>query len=439
MELDRSHDPERRSWVASARILGTDRPLQNLPLCAFRAAGTDTPTSIGVGIGDEVLDVGAAVHEGLLRLETATAAACRQPTLDEVMALDAGARRELRLAVSDLLAEGVSPAIRERAPARLFPIRECVLSLPCTIGDYTDFYASIFHATNLGRQLRPESPLLPNYRWMPIAYHGRASSIVASGTPVVRPRGQTRPEADSPPVFGPTRRLDYEVELGFYVGPGNPRGEPIPMGRAAEHLVGACLLNDWSARDIQAWEYQPLGPFLGKSFATTVSPWVVTMEALAPFRVPARAGRPDDPPPLPHLDDPSDRAQGGLDIVLEVAISTRRMREARLPAHPLARVRTADLYWTPAQMVAHHTSNGCNLRAGDLLGSGTVSNAPALAVGSLTELTEGGGRPVELPGRESRKFLEDGDEVVIRGWCEREGSVPIGFGECRGLVAAAPA
>src|SRR5487761_1694770 len=326
MELDRSHDPERRSWVASARILGTDRPLQNLPLCAFRAAGTDTPTSIGVGIGDEVLDVGAAVHEGLLRLETATAAACRQPTLDEVMALDAGARRELRLAVSDLLAEGVSPAIRERAPARLFPIRECVLSLPCTIGDYTDFYASIFHATNLGRQLRPESPLLPNYRWMPIAYHGRASSIVASGTPVVRPRGQTRPEADSPPVFGPTRRLDYEVELGFYVGPGNPRGEQIHMGRAAEHLVGACLLNDWSARDIQAWEYQPLGPFLGKSFATTVSPWVVTMEALAPFRVPARAGRPEDPIPLPHLHDPSDQAEGGVDVVLEVAITTVQMR-----------------------------------------------------------------------------------------------------------------
>jgi len=420
--------------VESANLPGADRPLQNLPFCRFRPAGM-AADALGVGIGDRILDLGRAVRAGALRLEPGIAAACLQTTLNAVMGLAPEQRSELRLALGDLLADTAPAPDRDLAAGCLVPLAETELLLPAAVGDYTDFYTSIEHATNLGRQLRPENPLLPNYRWVPIGYHGRASSLVVSGTPVVRPSGQRPPvDRESPPEFGPTRRLDYEVELGWWVGPGNPLGEPVPVGDAPAHLAGVSLLNDWSARDLQAWEYQPLGPFLGKSFATLVSPWAVSIEALDPFRHPARPRLHGEPAPLPYLSDPDDQAQGGFDITLQVSILTLRMRESGLPAHALARVMAARLYWTPAQLVAHHTSNGCNLRPGDLLGSGTISNGADASVGSLSELTDGGRQPVTLPSGETRSFLEDGDEVVISGWCQREGFVGLGFGECRGRI-----
>jgi fumarylacetoacetase len=308
------------------------------------------------------------------------------------------------------------------------------MALPAEIGDYTDFYASVHHATNVGRMFRPDNPLLPNYKWVPIGYHGRASSVVVSGTPVRRPSGQLKDDGADAPSFAPTRRLDYEVELGCYVGPGNALGEPVPIGAAADQLFGFCLLNDWSARDLQAWEYQPLGPFLAKNFASTVSPWVVTSAALAPFRAPVAARAEGDPAPLPYLADPEDAAAGGVGVELEVLLLTEAMRAGGYPPYRLSRSDALDLYWTPAQLVAHHASNGCNLRPGDLLGSGTVSGPEDGARGCLLELTWRGSRPVTLPGGETRRFLEDGDEVILRGMCRRPGAVPIGFGECRGRI-----
>lgn len=314
--------------------------------------------------------------------------------------------------------------------------------LPAAVGDYTDFYASIFHATNVGKVFRPDNPLLPNYKYIPIGYHGRASSLVATGTPVRRPFGQTRDGEGNPgnaPKFGPTKALDYEVELGFFVGVGNLLGETIPIGEAEEHIFGICLVNDWSARDIQAWEYQPLGPFLGKSFATSLSPWVVTMEALAPFRTAAFARAEGDPAPLPYLFSQGDREQGGLDLWLEVSLLSVRMREAGMAPVVLGRSNFRDMYWTMAQMLTHHASNGCNLRAGDLLASGTVSGADQTARGCLLELTSRGKDPVTLPTGEQRKFLEDGDEIILRGFCERDGFRRIGLGTCRGTILPASA
>jgi fumarylacetoacetase len=352
------------------------------------------------------------------------------------MALEAEERTELRRAISRILAadETGRPRNPEAGPQLLVPMRDVTMLLPAEIGDYTDFYASVFHASNVGALFRPDNPLLPNYKWVPIGYHGRASSIVPCGTPVRRPQGQIRPDPSAPPQFGPSRRLDYEVELGLFVGPGNPLGEPIPIGRAEREIVGVCLVNDWSARDVQAWEYQPLGPFLAKNFATTVSPWVVTLEALAPFRTAPRARPTDDPAPLPYLDDPQDRATGAFDITLEVWLSSAAMRGRHTAPMLLSRSRAADLYWTPAQLIAHHTSGGCNLRPGDLLASGTVSGPTPDSLGCLLELTRGGKQPLELPGGEKRMFLEDGDEIALRGWAERDGAVRIGLGECTGRV-----
>lgn len=391
-----------RSWVESANTPDTDFPIQNLPYGVFLHPQSNAPR-IGVAIGDRILDL------------TGLDPVFDHSTLNPLMALVPAQRAALRERITGLLTRG--------APQRpLLPMAECQMLLPAQIGDYTDFYASIHHATNVGKLFRPDNPLLPNYKHVPIAYHGRASSIVPSGTPILRPTGQT-------PQFGPTRRLDYELELGFFIAQENPLGSPIPISQAHDHIFGFCLVNDWSARDIQAWEYQPLGPFLGKSFATTISPWVVTNEALAPFRIPPQPRPPGDPAPLPYLTDPDDFA---LDLTLEVFLKTG--------STPLVRLSTGnfrDMHWTVAQMVAHHTSNGCNLRPGDLLASGTISGPEPESGGCLLELTTGGSEPIQLPNGESRRFLEDGDEIVFRCRAQREGYASIGFGECRGTILPA--
>jgi fumarylacetoacetase len=344
--------------------------------------------------------------------------------------------RRLRAVLSAALRADTPEGERARAHGELLvAMRDVEPTLPARVGDYTDFYASIHHATNVGSMFRPDNPLLPNYKWVPIGYHGRASSIVASGTTVRRPAGQTRDDPASPPSYAPSRRLDYELEIGAVVSAGNPLGEPIPIGDAERHVAGLCLVNDWSARDIQTWEYQPLGPFLAKSFATTVSPWIVTLDALAPFRVPAAERAAGDPAPLPYLDDPEDRARGGFGITLEVLLTTRRMRDDGHAPFLVSRGNFATMYWTVAQLVAHHSSNGCNLLPGDLIASGTVSGPEKESRGCLLERTWRGSDPLLLPTGERRQFLEDDDEVVMRAWCARDGHRRIGFGECRGRVS----
>ncbi|HEU4587282.1 MAG TPA: fumarylacetoacetase [Gemmatimonadales bacterium] len=435
--LDATHDPSRRSWVRSANG-HPDFPIQNLPFGIFRRRGTTENPRAGVAIGDQVLDLERCVFHAALTGEAEEVARYGiAPQLNDLMAQGPAAHTELRRALSDLLTADASgrPTHPHADESLLVPMADAELFVPAAIGDYTDFYASVYHATNVGSMFRPDNPLLPNYKWVPIGYHGRASSIVLSGTPVRRPAGQTREDPSKPPAFGPSRRLDYELEVGLFIGRGNALGQPVPIARAAEHLFGICLLNDWSARDIQAWEYQPLGPFLAKNFATTVSPWVVTADALAPFRT-AAFRRPDgDPAPLPYLASPEDQAHGGFDVTLEVALASEEMRRQGIAPMRLSRSRLADLYWTPAQMIAHHTSNGCDLRPGDLLGTGTVSGAAKDARGCLLELTWRGTEPLQLPTGEQRTFLADGDEVILRGWCEREGFARIGLGECRGMVA----
>jgi len=413
---DATHDPKLASWVESANAPGCDFPIQNLPFGMFRPKGTGAAPRPGVAIGDEILELSAI-------------ASFR--SLNELAAKGRPAWRALRKELSRALSD---PKQAKRHAKRLVPRKNAELFLPVTIGDYTDFYTSSFHATNIGRLFRPDNPLLPNFKWIPIGYHGRASSVVVSGTPIVRPNGQTMVQGASAPAFGPSRRLDYEAELGFVVGPGNALGKPIPIARALEHVFGVVLLNDWSARDIQAWEYQPLGPFLAKSFATTISPWVVTMEALAPFFAPAFARPADDPRPLPYLNDSDDQARGHLDIRVEMYLRSSKMKAQKLPPHRLSSASYASCYWTPAQIVAHHASNGCNLRPGDLLGSGTISGEAEGSQGALIELTRGGKQPIALAGGEARTFLEDGDEVIERGICEREGFARIGFGEAAGVV-----
>ncbi len=428
--LDHTHDPAARSWLASANARDTDFPLQNLPLGVVEADGG---RRLGAAIGDAVLDLAAAADEGLLDgLDAATLDALRQPSLNALMGLGPAVRHRLRHRLFDALRAG---APREHETRRhLRPVSACRMALPAAVGDYTDFYASIDHATNVGRMMRPDQPLMPNYPWVPIGYHGRASSLLVSGTPVRRPSGQSRaPEAESP-AYGPSRRLDYELELGLYVGQGNALGEPVPIGRAADHLFGVCLLNDWSARDVQAWEYQPLGPFLAKSFATSVSPWVITLDALEPFRVPPRPRAPGEPAPLPYLHEARDQEWGAFDVTLEVWLRSAAMKADGVPPVRVSRSRARDLYWTPAQMLAHHASNGCNLRPGDLFGSGTVSGPTPDARGCLLERTWRGTEPLVLRDGETRRFLEDGDEVTFRGWCEAPGAVRIGLGECRGEV-----
>jgi fumarylacetoacetase len=433
--LDFTHDPARRSWVASANAAGCDFPLQNLPFASFRRAASQEAFRGGVAIGDEVLDLGAVHERGLLAGAAAPAvAAAAQPALNALMALGRAGSVPLRAALSRALEADAALAGPMRA--LLVPQASAEYRLPADIGDFTDFYASIHHATAVGRLMRPDNPLLPNYKWIPIAYHGRASSVGVSGQSFRRPRGQVLPSAGAAPQLQPTRRLDYELEVGAFVGRGNEPGTSIALADAEQHLFGLCLLNDWSARDVQAWEYQPLGPFLAKNFATTVSAWVVTLEALAPFRVPWE--RPAaEPPPLAYLDDPAARAAGGIDIRLEVWLETARMRAAAAPAQRLSHSNFRDSWWTVAHMLTHHTVNGCNLKSGDLMGSGTQSGAAPTEAGSLLELTAGGRQPVTLADGELRTFLEDGDRVRLRGWCERAGCTRIGFGECSGTVLPA--
>ena len=416
-----------RSWVAGAE--GSDFPLENLPLGVFRRG--DGMACVGSAIGDRILDLRAAANAGLLACETAEA--CKLGSLNTLMAMGRRASRELRARMQELLSDA---SARGRVEPLLVRQADVKMVLPARIGDYTDFYASVYHATNVGRLFRPENPLLPNYKWVPIGYHGRASSIVVSGAEVKRPSGQTKAPDKDAPVFGPSKMLDYELEVGFFIGPGNALGEPVALKDAEEHVFGLCLLNDWSARDVQAWEYQPLGPFLAKNFATTISPWVVTMEALEPFRAPAFARAEGDPEPLAYLSDERDRERGGFDVTLEVWLRTAKMRSTGADAVQVSKGNLGDLYWTLGQMLTHHASNGCNLQPGDLLATGTVSGADEGSLGCLLEMTRRGAQQLELPNGETRKFLEDGDEVILRGYCERKRQVRIGFGECRGRVVS---
>jgi fumarylacetoacetase len=437
--VNETHDPQLESWVESANHAGCDFPVQNLPFGAFRRAFTPEPPRVAVAIGDQVLDLRqchrVGVFDGVLG---AVGEACTASTLNRLMALGAPAWSALRRRLSEALRDDRrGRALQKTLEPCLVPMADAVLALPADIGDYTDFYASIFHATNVGSMMRPDEPLLPNYKYVPIGYHGRASSIVPSGAAVVRPRGQTKSEAQTEPLVGPSRRLDYELELGLFIGPGNRLGEPVPIERAEDQIFGLCLVNDWSARDIQAWEYQPLGPFLSKNFVTSISPWIVTLEALEPFRAPAFVRPPGDPEPLPYLDGARERDHGAIDVRLEVQLSTERMRAEGVPPSPIGRSSLRHLYWTPAQLVTHHASNGCNLRPGDLLATGTVSGPTRESRGCLLELTWRGTEPLSLANGESRRFLEDGDEVIFRGWCDRLPYRRIGFGECRGLVLPA--
>jgi fumarylacetoacetase len=422
LTIDETHDPSLQSWVDSANDPATDFPIQNLPFGRFRRSG-DQGCSIGVAIGDQVLDLRRA---GLIDTDDMSA----------LMQADVAARRELRRSISRRLR--ADTANRDALRSCLVPQTSVEMALPCRIGDYTDFYTSIYHATNVGKQFRPDNPLLPNYKWIPIGYHGRASSIVVSGQSFRRPVGQIKGPDDPVPSFAPTRRLDFELEVGVFIGVPNALGEPVPIERAEDHVFGLALFNDWTARDVQTWEYQPLGPFLSKNFASTVSPWVVTLEALAPFRAPFR--RPEaDPQPLPYLDAPSNRESGAIDITLEAALHTTAMRAGGVAAERLMRSNFRDSYWTLAQLVAHHTVTGCNLQTGDLFGSGTQSGPDPGQGGSLLELTLGGKQPLRLANGETRGFLEDGDTIVLRGYCEREGFRRIGLGECAGTILPARA
>ena len=430
--INETHDPTLRSWVESANAAGTEFPIQNLPFGVFRRKGSSEAFRGGVAIGDQILCVATAHRAGAFSGDAAAAAAnCAAPALNAFMAMGPAAWSALRLALSRALRAGSTQT--ERLRACLVPQAQAEHAVPAEIGDYTDFFASIHHATNVGKLFRPDNPLLPNYKWVPIGYHGRGSSIGVSGQSFPRPQGQKMPPGAEQPVFGPSKRLDYELEMGIYIGVGNALGRPIPVADAERHVFGLALLNDWSARDIQAWEYQPLGPFLAKSFATTVAPWIVTFEALAPYRVEwSRAA--GDPQPLPYLDAPEMRAQGALDVRIETWLETAQMRASGAAAVRLSHSTMKHAYWTVGQLVAHHTVNGCNLQPGDLFGSGTLSGPTAGEEGSLLELSVGGKQPVALGNGETRAFLEDGDCVILRAWCERDGYARIGFGECRGTV-----
>lgn len=433
--LNETHRPDLQSWVASANVAGQDFPIQNLPFAVFRRKGSTEAFRGGVAIGDQILDLAAVAQTGVFAGDVQAAIqAGAQSKLNALMALGQPVWSALRLALSRALRTGAA----EQAALQncLVPQAEAEYDVPARVGDYTDFYTSVYHATNIGKQFRPDNPLLPNYKWVPIGYHGRASSIGVSGQQFRRPVGQTMPPGATQPSFGPSKRLDIELEVGVFVGTGNELGDPVAITEAEAHVFGICLLNDWSARDIQGWEYQPLGPFLSKNFATTISPWIVTLEALAPYRVPFV--RPaEDPQPLPYLDSADNRAAGSLDIQLQVGLETPQMRAAGQGDATICRTSYRHAYWTVAQMVTHHTVNGCNLQPGDLLGSGTLSGPTLDQAGALIELTTGGKNPLTLPNGESRTFLEDGDAIVIRGWCEKEGATRIGFGECVGTVLPA--
>ena len=431
--VDHTHAADLRSWVETANS-HSDFPIQNLPIGIFSA--NDGKRRAGVAIGNQIIDLAALLASGLVDgdarhfVEASTGG-----TLNAALALGAGPRRALRLRLSELLRAGatdenlVRPCLHDAA--------SCTLHMPASVGDYTDFYVGIHHATNIGKMFRPDNPLLPNYKYVPIGYHGRASSLRPSGTPVRRPKGQTKAPDAAGPTFGPSRRLDFELEVGIWVGPGNALGEAIPIDQAAGHIAGYCLLNDWSARDVQAWEYQPLGPFLAKNFGSTISAWIIMPEALAPFRVAQPARPPGDPAPLSYLDDAVDQREGAFAIALEVFIRTARMKAEAQPPHRISLSDTRHMYWTAAQLIAHHTCGGCNLNPGDLIGTGTISAPDGAGVGSIIEATSGGKKPIQLPNGEERSFVEDGDEVIFVARCTREGFSSIGFGECRAEVLPA--
>ena len=433
--VNATHNPALRSWVGSANRADCDFPIQNLPFGVFRRLASNEAWRGGVAIGDQVLDLGSlALRELSSGVVTKALVACGESTLNSFMSMGRGTWSALREFLSEVL-RAESPHAQVLRAA-LVPQKQVDYALPARIGDYTDFYASIHHATAVGRLFRPDNPLLPNYKWLPVGYHGRASSIRVSEQKFTRPVGQIMPPGASAPSVSPTRRLDYELEVGVFIGTGNALGTRVQVDRVADHVFGLCLLNDWSARDIQAWEYQPLGPFLAKSFATTISPWIVTLEALAPFQT--QWVRPaEDPQPLAYLDSPAVRATGALDLQLEVWLETQRMRATGAPAERLSHASFRDSYWTVAQLVAHHTVNGCNLEAGDLLGSGTQSGPAPAEAGSLLELSQGGKSPITLSSGETRMFLADGDRVIVRGWCERDGFMRVGFGEAAGMVLPA--
>ncbi len=428
--LNHTHDPAATSWVDSAQAAGTDFPIQNLPWGVFKRTSSAEAPRGGMAIGDQVLDLALLAQSGLLKgLAQQAAQASAQPTLNAFMAMGPAAWQALRHAVFGLLSSDAPAEVCAQMGLCLVAQSAVTLGLPARIGDYTDFYTSIYHATNIGKLFRPDNPLMPNYTWLPIGYHGRASSVLASGHGFKRPQGQVLPPGESTPVFKPCQRLDWELELGVFIGAGNPLGESIALGDAEQHVFGLCLLNDWSARDIQAWEYQPLGPFLSKNFATTISPWVVSMEALAPYRTAMSRpdGKQDD---VAYLSSEHNRQQGAMDVQLTIGLTSEAMRAAGQPVHNVCHTSYRHAYWTLAQMVAHHTVNGCNLQAGDLLGTGTLSGPTLDQAGALIELTQGGKVPLTLPSGEPRTFLLDGDEVTLRGWCEKPGAARIGFGEC---------
>ena len=419
--IDATHDPAFRCWVP-----GTDEhadfPIQNLPLGVFSPPGGGP--RCGVAVGGHILDLSRLPEAGV----------GEATTLNMLLGSGAAARVQIRAMLSAMLSD---KAQRTRVEPMLYPAAACTMHLPCAIGDYTDFYVGIHHANNIGRQFRPDNPLLPNYKHIPIGYHGRASSVQPSGTPLLRPNGQTKAPDATGPSFGPCQRLDYELELGVWIGSGNSLGEPIRIGQAAASIAGFCLLNDWSARDVQGWEYQPLGPFLSKNFGSTISPWVITPEALAPFRVPQPPRPQGDPAPLPYLMDACDQDRGALAVELEVLIATAKMRKDGLPPHRLSASNAQHMYWTAAQMITHHTCGGCNLRSGDLLGTGTISGPNRASCGSILEATLGGKEPARLETGEERRFLEDGDEILMRATARRDGFATIGFGECRAVIRPA--
>ncbi len=445
-EINETHDPSLTSWVESANDPNTDFPIQNLPFCVHKSSRVSQFSCLGIIIGDKILD--------LMAIDSCGSEGTGISLLDNIgdsfdvwsddagldwFVMHSGIASEIRSRISQLLRHD-NPALRDhpRVGDTLISLSEAdILSPVEKIRNYTDFYCSIYHATNVGSMFRPDNPLLPNYKYVPIGYHGRASSIVVSGTDIKRPKGQNRSDAEKPPVFMPCKNLDYEMEVGFFVGQGNELGTSIPIADAEKHIFGLCLVNDWSARDIQAWEYQPLGPFLAKSFATTISPFVVTMEALAPFRVPAFEREDGDPQPLDYLASDQNKKFGGIDIKLEVYIQSQKMRDENIEPHLLSRSNMKDLYWTIGQMLTHHASNGCNLQTGDLMATGTISGKEKSERGSMLELSWRGTEPIELSNGEQRRFLEDGDEIIMKGYCEREGFRRIGFGTCRGRIVPA--
>ncbi|WP_428487172.1 fumarylacetoacetase [Rhodopila sp.] len=430
--IDATHDPGRTSWVETANG-HTNFPIQNLPIGIFSPPGGSARG--GVAIGDQILDITAALEAELFKGAVRDSAeAASGTTLNKLLAASPLARQALRQRLSDVLSD---PVFRPLGPRLLHDAVACMMHLPAQVGDFSDFFAGIHHATTGGMINRPDNPLSPNYKYMPVAYHSRASTVRPSGMVVRRPNGQRKPPGQVEPDFGPCRNLDYEMELGVWIGQGNEIGNPIPIADAGRHVVGLCLLNDWSARDIQAWESLPLGPFLSKSLSTSVSPWIVTAEALEPFRIPQPPRPISDPAPLPHLLDPMDQAMGCFDIEFQVLLLTPAMQAAHQAPHRMSVSNASMLYWTVAQMVAHHTSNGCNLLPGDLFGSGTISGTEPGTEGCLLEMTRGGQKSISLPNGETRTYLQDGDEVIFTASCRKPNHVTIGFGECRGVVTPA--